>query len=111
LTAIGRSLLKTPVTKGGLVVEALVAARRDPDVAALMGAHLAAGNGLLTDLIEAGQERGVVDPSVSPEALSRFCSMLLLGSLLLSPARLPAVDRGDWADLIGRLAAAFAPGA
>jgi AcrR family transcriptional regulator len=107
LSSIGRGLVRTPSTKGALVVEALVASRRDPDVAAMMSEHLTVGNALLTDLIKDGQAGGVVDPSVSPEALSRFCTMLLFGSLLLAPASLPSVTSEEWTGLIARIAQAF----
>jgi hypothetical protein len=43
---------------------------------------------------------------VAPDAMSRFCIMLLLGAMLLTPVDLPAVSKSGWTDLIERIAEA-----
>ena len=41
--------------------------------------------------------------------MSRYCLMLLLGSILLPAAGLPPVDGDDWAALIDRMGQALRP--
>lgn len=104
LTAIGRSLDRLPAGRGGLMVEALVAARRDPEVADVSSRHLTEAEAWLAGLIRDGQAEGAIDAGVEAGALARFCIMLLLGSVLLSPATLPPLPGAGWAGLIGRIA-------
>ncbi len=108
LTAIGRTLDRVPAGRGGLMVEALVAARRDPEVADVSSRHLGEAESWLAGLIREGQTEGAIDPALEAEALARFCIMLVLGATLLSPATLPAPPGGGWQDLIGRIADAVA---
>lgn len=108
LAAIGRSLDRMPTGKGGLMVEALVAARRDPEVAEVSGRHLAGTEEWLGGLIRDGQAEGAIDPSVDSESLARFCVMLVLGATLLAPAGLPPAPKEGWADLIERIAGSVA---
>jgi AcrR family transcriptional regulator len=105
LTAIGRGLDRFPPGRGGLMVEALTASRRDPDVAAVSRGHLAEAEEWLTDLIREGQRDGRIDGAVDVRAVARFCMMLVLGAALLEPADLPPLGSG-WSDLIGRIAGA-----
>ncbi|HET6965062.1 MAG TPA: TetR family transcriptional regulator [Acidimicrobiales bacterium] len=104
LAAIGRSLDRMPTGRGGLMVEALVAARRDPEVAEVSGRHLAGTEEWLGGLIRDGQAEGVIDPSVDSRSLARFCVMLVLGATLMAPADLPSGSKEGWADLIERIA-------
>lgn len=108
LTAIGRTLDRLPPGKGGLMVEALAAARRDPEVAAVSTRHLAEAEGWLGGLIRDAQREGAIDDGVDPQAMARFCVMLLLGAALMSPTDLPTLGQ-SWSDLIGRVAGAVDP--
>ena len=105
LIAIGCTLDRFPPEPGGLMVEALAASRRDPDVAAVSSAHLADAEEWLTDLIRQGQRDGGIDDAVDARAVARFCMMLVLGAALLRPADLPGLG-GSWSELIGRVAGA-----
>jgi AcrR family transcriptional regulator len=107
LLQAGRSLPRRCDSRGYLIVEALMAARRDDDVAGPMRDYTAERADWLAGLIEAGQADGEVDPAVSPAAVAHFCLLLALGSSLL-PADLHPVDDAEWAALLTRVVGAVA---
>jgi AcrR family transcriptional regulator len=109
LVFLGRHLVERPPEDGALVIEALVAARRNEDLAQLMGDHLRERDEWLTGLIAAAQSDGTIDTDVSADVVSRFCLMLMLGSVLLPAAGLPPVDVDDWTAFIVRLSEAIRP--
>jgi AcrR family transcriptional regulator len=92
LVFLGRHLIEHTTDDGALVIEALVAARRNDDVARLMGENLRERDEWLTGLLTAAQAEGTIAEDVSAEIVSRFCLMLMLGSLLLPAGGLPPVD-------------------
>jgi AcrR family transcriptional regulator len=108
LLAIGRWLPRRRDPRGYLIVEALVAARRDPDVARPMRDYIGERADWLSELVRLAQAGGELDPVLSPNALAHFCLLLAMGSTLLPPA-LHAVGDDEWAALLARLAAALAP--
>jgi AcrR family transcriptional regulator len=108
LLAIGRWLPRRRDPRGYLIVEALVAARRDPDVARPMRDYIGERSGWLSGLVRLAQAGGELDPVLSPNALAHFCLLLAMGSALVPPS-LHAVGDGEWAALLARLAAALAP--
>jgi AcrR family transcriptional regulator len=107
LLVIGRWLPRRRDAQGYLVVEALVAARRDARVARLMRTHLGERTAWLADLVRAGQLSGDLDPSLSAEAVARFCMLLAMGSALV-PYQ-PGVGGPEWDHLLRRLVSALAP--
>lgn len=107
LLVIGRWLPRRRDAKGYLNVEALVAARRDEDVARPMRAYIGERAAWLGDLMRAAQAGGEIDPLLSPNALAHFCLLLAMGSALVTPD-LHEVDDGEWAALLGRVVGAFA---
>jgi len=108
LLAIGRWLPRRRDPRGYLIVEALVAARRDPDVARPMRDYIGERADWLSELVRLAQAGGELDPVLSPNALAHFCLLLAMGSALVPPA-LHAVGDDEWAALLARLAAALAP--
>jgi AcrR family transcriptional regulator len=108
LLAIGRRLGRQPDAGGYLLVEALVAARRDEDVARPMRDDMGERAEWLVQLIRGAQTSGEIDQDVSAEALAHFCLMLTMGSALVTPDS-HAVDEDEWARLLTRLIAALAP--
>lgn len=107
LVAAGRRLPAKRGARGYLIVEALVAARRDARVARLMRTHLGERTAWLADLVRAGQLSGDLDPSLSAEAVARFCMLLAMGSALV-PYQ-PGVGGPEWDHLLRRLVSALAP--
>lgn len=108
LLVTGRSLRRPRDPDGYLVTEALVAARRDADVAAAMRDYVRERVDWLTDLVSQAQERGEFDPELPAGAVAHFCLALGLGTALLTPD-LNDVDERDWAGFLARLVTALAP--
>jgi AcrR family transcriptional regulator len=108
LLAAGQDLPRRRDPRGYLIVEALVAARRDQDVARPMRDYMGERADWMADLMRVAQAGGELDPALSPDALAHFCLLLAMGSALITP-ELHAVSEAEWADLLNRLAAAFAP--
>lgn len=106
LLAVGRRLPRRRDARGYLIVEALVAARRDPDVARPMRDYVGERADWLAELMRVAQQDGEIDPALSPDALAHFCLLLAIGSALVSPD-LHAVDDADWTALLGRVVAAM----
>jgi AcrR family transcriptional regulator len=108
LLAIGRRLRHCPDPGGYLQIEALVAARRDEDVAQPMRDYMGERTDWLAQLIRGAQATGELDADVSAEALAHFCLLLTMGSALVTPDS-HAVDEDEWTQLLTRLIAALAP--
>jgi AcrR family transcriptional regulator len=108
LLVVGRWLPRRRDAQGYLIVEALVAARRDEDVARLMREYVGERAGWLADLMRVAQSGGEVDQELSPDALAHFCLLLAMGSALVTPD-LHGIDDREWAALLTRVVAAIAP--
>lgn len=108
LLDIGRVLPRRRDPTGYLIVEALVAARRDEDVARPMRDYVGERGDRLAELVSAAQAGGEIDPSLSPGALAHFCLLLAMGSALITPD-LHAVTEEEWAALLTRVIAGLAP--
>jgi len=108
LLAVGRCLPRRRDPSGYLIVEALVAARRDQDVARPMRDYMGERADWMAGLMRVAQAGGELDPALSPDALAHFCLLLAMGSALITPD-LHAVGEAEWADLLNRLVIAFGP--
>jgi len=107
LLAIGRRLVRRREPAGYLIVEALVAARRDTDVARAMRDYLGERADWLAGLMGVAQSRGEIDPALSARALAHFCLLLAMGSALVSPD-VQTVPDDEWAVLLGRVVGGLA---
>jgi AcrR family transcriptional regulator len=108
LLVIGRWLPRRRDACGYLVVEALVAARRDEDVARPMRDYVGERADWLAELMRIAQHGGEIDADLSPNALAHFCLLLAMGSALVTPD-LHAVDDREWTALLGRVVTTLAP--
>src|SRR5215831_16727194 len=106
LLAIGRQLPRRRDPRGYLIVEALVAARRDEEVARPMRDYIGERADWLSELVRLAQAGGELDPALSPNALAHFCLLLAMGSALVPPA-LHAVGEDEWGALLTRVAGAL----
>jgi AcrR family transcriptional regulator len=93
-----------------LLFEAMVAARRDPEVAALLRRRLMKFRSLMAHAVTAGQRDGSVAPEVDVDAAAEFCQALGMGFLLMEAVGLPHSDETGWRQLIDRLVDSITPG-
>jgi AcrR family transcriptional regulator len=107
LLTVGRWLPRRRDARGYLIVEALLAARRDEDVAGPMREYVGERAEWLAVLVSLAQTRGELDRAVSPDALAHFCLLLAMGSALITPD-LHEVGEAEWAALLSRIAGALA---
>lgn len=108
LLVTGRSLRRRREPDGYLVIEALVAARRDADVAAQLGTDVRERTDWLAALVREAQARGELDEALPPDAVAHFCLSLAVGTALVGPD-LHDVDDEEWAAFLARLVAALTP--
>lgn len=92
-----------------LVVQAILTAAHDIDLAASLTQTLLTREGHLAELIRAGQDAGELDATLSAPAGARLLSMLGLGAILLGVLDLPPVPADEWSALVGRLVEATRP--
>ncbi len=71
-----------------LLVEAIVASKRDDDIAEVVQRWFTDGERDFAGVIAAGQREGVIDGEVSAATIARFSTMLALGSLLVGALEL-----------------------
>lgn len=89
--------------RGDVLIESLAASRREPKVAAVLRDSIEAREERLAEVIRHGQESGEISAAVSPEAVSRLCMLLALGSVVTRAIDLPAPPSDDWEAVIGSL--------
>ena len=92
-----------------LLPEAILAARRDPEVATRLVRDVRSRERLLTNVVRMAQANGEADDDVDPDVVARFCLMLGLGSLLVRAMDLPQTDPVAWSSFIARLIDGFRP--
>lgn len=107
LATLGKRLATRDAHESALLVEALLAARRDPELADILGAALAGRESLMTGIVARAQQSGELSADVSAAAAARFTLMLGLGSAIAASLGLPSVDRSEWSALIQRVVNAF----
>jgi AcrR family transcriptional regulator len=90
-----------------LLTEALLASRRDAELAQVLAGALGQRERLMTGLLEGGQAAGELTGEVTAATAARLSLMLSLGSMLVRALDLPPTDPDDWARLVRRLVAAF----
>lgn len=105
LTTVGSHLVTDDEggDDGALLLEAFVAARRDPEVRELMQRALDLRRDRLADLVAEAQATGAIDPALDAEAVVRFCHAVGFGFLLFRAVDLHLPAAGPWEDLIARL--------
>ena len=104
LTTVGSHLVTDEMgPESALLLEAFVAARRDPEVRRLMQELLDLRGDRLADLVAEAQATGAIDPALDAEAVVRFCHAVGFGFLLFRAVEIDLPAAGPWEDLIARL--------
>jgi AcrR family transcriptional regulator len=110
LTIAGSHLVdRTPTMGEPLLLEAFVAARRDPAVGALLRERIAERDDRLTDIIEAAKASGGINESFDTEAMVTFCHAVGFGFLLFEALGLDLPAPAPWEQLIAHLVTALRP--
>jgi AcrR family transcriptional regulator len=92
-----------------LILEAVVASARDPELAAMLRDAVAVREARFASLVERGKQVGEIDVAVDTDVFARFCVMLAFGAVVLRTLDVPSRDRDAWRSLIERLLVAVAP--
>jgi AcrR family transcriptional regulator len=104
LTTVGSHLVSDVEDENGaLLLEAFVAARRDPEVRQLLQESLDLRGDRLADLVAEAQLTGAIDPALDAEAVVRFCHAVGFGFLLFRAVDLTLPKEAPWEALIARL--------
>ncbi|HEX4903470.1 MAG TPA: TetR/AcrR family transcriptional regulator [Acidimicrobiales bacterium] len=108
LTTVGSHLVTDPFDEGqALLLEAFVAARRDPEVAELMRELVQHRAETFAALVEDAKASGLVVPELDTEAVVRFCHAVGFGFLLFGAIDLEQPAAAPWEQLIGQLVRAL----
>jgi AcrR family transcriptional regulator len=94
-----------------LILEAVVAAARDPELAATMREALSRREARFAQLVERGKSAGEIDAAIDTEVIARYCVMLAFGAVVMRTLDAPTSDRAEWHAFISRLLGALAPNA
>jgi AcrR family transcriptional regulator len=108
LADLGSHLLDSDGSSApGLLVEAFVAARRDPDLAEFVRALAEDRMHGVAAIVRRARLDGDIAGDVSTDALVRFAIVLALGSLLFKAVELEAPTGDEWSSLIRRFVTAL----
>jgi TetR/AcrR family transcriptional repressor of uid operon len=109
LATVGSHLVtREPAPAQAILLEAFVAARRDPEVAEVLRVHLADRATRLAGLVETAKESGLVDPALDTAAVVQFAHAVGLGFLLFEAVGTPNPEPHGWDGLINRVIDALA---
>lgn len=104
LATVGSHLVTEEFDNGqALLLEAFVAARREPELAEMLRQVINDEVQELTLLIDAAKRAGSLDPSLDSFSMVRFCHAVGLGFLLFGALGLDRPDPKPWEELIARL--------
>jgi AcrR family transcriptional regulator len=92
-----------------LLIEAIVAAQRDPELAEMLRMALTQRQAGFVQLVERGRNDGTIATDLDTDTLARFCVLLALGSLVARTLELDTQHPKEWEALIERLLDAFSP--
>ena len=110
LRTVGAHLVtREPSPVQGVLLEAFVAARRDPEVRDVLWRQFAARRARLAELLEAGKQVGRIDPDLDTEAVVHFAHAVGLGFLLYEAVGAPHPAPDEWERVVSRVVASLDP--
>lgn len=112
LTVAGSHLVdRTPTMGEPLLLEAFVAARRDPAVASMLRERIAERDARLAEIMEAAKASGGISRDLDTQALVTFCHAVGFGFLLFEALDVELPAPAPWEQLIAHLVSALGAGA
>jgi AcrR family transcriptional regulator len=102
LELLGDRLLQ-PRAQVPLLLDAIVAARRDDELAGALRNQLGAREQVLADLVGRAKREGAIDDSIDTGAFARFCMTLAMGALVMRTLQAEPPGGPAWHELITRL--------
>lgn len=96
----GSNLDRRPIAERTLLVEAIMAAKHDPEVRSALSAWFTDQHEFFRTSLRAAQEAGRLRRDFSPAAAARFAAAVALGTLLLDVLDVPRPGQEDWSQLI-----------
>jgi AcrR family transcriptional regulator len=110
LHTVGAHLVTDDFDSGqALLLEAFVAARREPELATMLREIVTEEGSELSQLIEDAKRTGALDPDLDSFSVVRFCHAVALGFLLFGALGLERPEPMPWEALIARLIGAVRP--
>jgi AcrR family transcriptional regulator len=109
LGALGDRLAQHREGPPPLLLDAISAARRDPELAAVLRTRLAHRSRAVAELTDAAKREGAIAAEVDTDAFARFCVTLAMGALVMRTVGTEPPDPAEWHSLIERLLDALAP--
>lgn len=107
LHTVGAHLVTDEFDSGqALLLEAFVAARREPELATMLRDVITVEGDELALLIEEAKRTGALDPELDSFSVVRFCHAVALGFLLFGALGIDRPEPAPWEALIARLIAA-----
>jgi len=103
LSTLGDHLLDDLDGGHGLFLEAVVAARRDPELAARLRERVDDEGRRLGKLVDEGTSDGLLDPDLDQQAVVRLAHAIGFGMLLTRSMGLDLPDPDHWHAVIGRV--------
>jgi AcrR family transcriptional regulator len=107
LRDLGRRIVERDAR--ALLLDAIVAARRDPDLADHLRERSQEREAWLAGVVHDAQSEGALDAGVDADALARLCTTIALGSLVIRALDLPMIEPDAWGDVVDRLVDSVAP--
>ncbi|MCU1427711.1 MAG: TetR family transcriptional regulator [Actinomycetia bacterium] len=92
-----------------LILEAVVASARDPELATMLRARVADRESRFAALVERGKRNGEIDDTIETAIFARFCVMVAFGAVVMRTLDVPAGEPEAWHSFIGLLLSATAP--
>jgi AcrR family transcriptional regulator len=110
IVMIGSALAHDPnLGMRPLAIEALVAARREPELADLMRQQVELANAHVEALVAQGKADGSIAPNADAAAIAKWANAVLVGVAMLAPVWEAQIEPAAWEDLLRRLVSGLAP--
>lgn len=107
ILAQARQLGADDLPDAPLLIEAVTAARRDPDVLAALSGQVIEREDRFVQVLALAQSAGETTDEFDPRAAARFMFMAQLGSVLVQAMDLPDIEPDAWNAFVTRLIDGF----